>query len=35
MNLESDKGRKMSEIETTDNFDTKNKMKELVEEDDI
>jgi hypothetical protein len=35
MNLDSDKGRKMSETETNDNFDTKNKMKELVEEDDI
>ena len=35
MNLDSDKERKMSETETNDNFDTKNKMKELVEEDDI
>jgi hypothetical protein len=35
MNLDSDKERKMSETETNDNFDTKNKMKELVEEEDI
>ena len=34
MNLDSDKARKLSETETNENFDTKNKMKQLVEEDD-
>ena len=34
MNLDSDKARKFSETEANENFDTKNKMKQLVEEDD-